>query len=169
MVIVFEGLDTFATIWVNGVEVGTTSNMFLEHRIDIGAVLRAAPENEVIVRFAPPASRVADKQMETWPIIADPITESKRNFIRKAQFGWGWDWGPRLPTVGIWRPVRIERQHIATIADVRFETPVEKLHLALDLEREAPIRAAITPGQSCERAAWRPQFQRGDGYIADRS
>src|ERR1700679_3174304 len=39
VMVVFEGLDTFATIWVNGLEVGTTSNMFLEHRIDVGAVL----------------------------------------------------------------------------------------------------------------------------------
>ena len=38
----FEGLDTFATIWVNGVEMGATSNMFLEHRIDVGAVLQLA-------------------------------------------------------------------------------------------------------------------------------
>jgi beta-mannosidase len=122
VVIVFEGLDTFATIWVNGAEVGATSNMFLEHRFDVGALLRADAANEVVVRFTPPALKVADKLMETWPIITDPITESKRNFIRKAQFGWGWDWGPRLPTVGIWRDVRIERQHIAAIADVRFET-----------------------------------------------
>jgi len=122
VVMVFEGLDTFATIWVNGVEVGATSNMFLEHRIDVGAILKAGEDNEVIVRFTPPAIRVADKHMATWPIISDPIVESKRNFIRKAQFGWGWDWGPSLPTVGIWRTVRIERQRIATISDVRFQT-----------------------------------------------
>src|SRR5882762_3340539 len=63
VLIVFEGLDTFATIWVNGVEVGATSNMFLEHRIDIGALLRAGPMNDVRVRFAAPARMVADKQM----------------------------------------------------------------------------------------------------------
>lgn len=43
-----------------------------------------------------------------------------------------------------------------------------RLHLSLDLERDCPVRAAITPGKHCERAAWRQQFQRGDGYIADR-
>ena len=43
-----------------------------------------------------------------------------------------------------------------------------RLHLSLDLESEGPARALITPGKSCERAAWRRQFQRGDGYIADR-
>lgn len=43
-----------------------------------------------------------------------------------------------------------------------------RLHVSLDLERDAPVRAAVTPGKGCERAAWRKQFQRGDGYIADR-
>jgi beta-mannosidase len=122
VLLIFEGLDTFATIWVNGVQVATTSNMFVEHRFDVGALLRADSDNEVLVRFTPTALKVADKQMDTWPIIADPITESKRNFIRKAQFGWGWDWGPRLPTVGVWRAVRIERQRIAALNDVHFET-----------------------------------------------
>jgi beta-mannosidase len=150
VVLVFEGLDTFATVWVNGVEVGATSNMFLEHRMDIGAVLRGNSENEVLVRFTPPAIKVQNKQMATWPIIADPITESKRNFIRKAQFGWGWDWGPRLPSVGIWRAVRIEREYIAALADVRFETleigAVARVAVtvALDAFRSAPLEASIT-------------------------
>jgi hypothetical protein len=43
-----------------------------------------------------------------------------------------------------------------------------RLHLSLDLARKAPARAAITPGKSCERAAWRTQWQRGDGFVADR-
>lgn len=43
-----------------------------------------------------------------------------------------------------------------------------RLHLSLDLAHAAPARAVITPGKSCERAAWRQQCQRGDGYIADR-
>lgn len=43
-----------------------------------------------------------------------------------------------------------------------------RLHLSLDLAQAAPTRARITPGKVCERAAWRTQFQRGDGYIGDR-
>lgn len=43
-----------------------------------------------------------------------------------------------------------------------------RLHLSLDLQESAPARARITPGKSCERAAWRRMFQRGDGYVADR-
>jgi hypothetical protein len=43
-----------------------------------------------------------------------------------------------------------------------------RLHLSLDLEADRPARAAITPGKGCERAAWRTQWQRGDGYVGDR-
>jgi hypothetical protein len=43
-----------------------------------------------------------------------------------------------------------------------------RLHLSLDLAQNAPARAAITPGKGCERAAWRTQWQRGDGYVGDR-
>lgn len=43
-----------------------------------------------------------------------------------------------------------------------------RLHLSLDLEGRCPVRAAITPGKGCERAAWRQQFQRGDAYLGDR-
>jgi hypothetical protein len=43
-----------------------------------------------------------------------------------------------------------------------------RLHLSLDLARNAPARARVTPGKHCERAAWRTQWQRGDGYVGDR-
>jgi Holliday junction resolvase-like predicted endonuclease len=43
-----------------------------------------------------------------------------------------------------------------------------RLHLSLDLSSDSPARAAITPGKSCERAAWRTLWQRGDGYVGDR-
>ena len=43
-----------------------------------------------------------------------------------------------------------------------------RLHLSLNLKHAAPARARITPGKGCERAAWRQQFQAGDGYVADR-
>jgi hypothetical protein len=43
-----------------------------------------------------------------------------------------------------------------------------RLHLSLDLAQNAPARAAITPGKVCERAAWRTQWERGDGYVGDR-
>lgn len=43
-----------------------------------------------------------------------------------------------------------------------------RLHLSLDMEQNAPARASVTPGKGCERAAWRTQWQQGDGFVADR-
>jgi beta-mannosidase len=78
--------------------------------------------NRLAVCFTPTSTFVIDKIMPVWSIIADPITETKRNFVRKAQFGWGWDWGPRLPTVGIWKPVTLKVETIAAVRTVKFTT-----------------------------------------------
>lgn len=43
-----------------------------------------------------------------------------------------------------------------------------RLHLSLDMAQNAPVRATTTPGKTCERAAWRTQWKRGDGYVGDR-
>ncbi|MBE0696919.1 MAG: glycoside hydrolase family 2 protein [Anaerolineaceae bacterium] len=42
--------------------------------------------------------------------------------MRKAQFGYGWDWGPRLPTIGIWRPVELRRHKIGALLGAHFAT-----------------------------------------------
>jgi len=137
----FEGLDTYAGVWLDGVPLGESDNMFTPLRFDISRHLRAAGRHVLLLRFTPPALAAAGKSMRVWPI-ADPIAETKRNFHRKAQFGWGWDWGPRLPTVGIWRPARLLRQRIAAIADLRFSTlalaPSARVEVALTLELFAP-------------------------------
>ena len=117
----FEGLDTFAAIWLNGEKLGCSDNMFRAVSFDIGAWVRPGA-NRLAVCFTPTSTAVIDKVMPVWSIIADPITETKRNFVRKAQFGWGWDWGPRLPTVGIWKPVMLRVQTIAALQSVKFTT-----------------------------------------------
>ena len=141
----FEGLDTYATVWLNGVLLGDTDNMFLAARFDIGARLRDSGPNDLLIRFTPPATKVAAKSMETWDIIADPIKTSKRNFIRKAQFGWGWDWGPTLPTVGIWRPVQLERLKVAHIDEVRFTTVAIGAAAVARVDVQVEIIAATRP------------------------
>ncbi|MGQ7935782.1 beta-mannosidase [Paraburkholderia sp. D1E] len=154
VMLTFEGLDTYASIWLNGGLLGKTDNMFAAFSFDAGPLLRDDEPNLLLICFTPPALRVADKSMATWDIIADPIKESKRNFHRKAQFGWGWDWGPQLPSVGIWRPVRLERQRIAAIRDVRFTTlviePAAVIDVAVTIDAFAaegdsrgPLRAVI--------------------------
>jgi beta-mannosidase len=136
LILAFDGLDTYASVWLNGQPLGDTDNMFRTYRFDASDFLKDGV-NDLVVRFTPPSVKVADKSMVTSDIIADPIKTSKRNFIRKAQFGWGWDWGPALPTVGLWRPVRLEREAIAVIDAVRFTT------LSIGAEVHAGVEVSI--------------------------
>jgi beta-mannosidase len=121
LILEFEGLDTFATIWLNGETIGRSENMFRAVRLDVTALVRQG-KNSLAVCFRPTSSAVKDLEMPTWPIIGDAIKDSKRNFIRKAQFGWGWDWGPCLPTVGIWKPVSLRAETSAALRTVKFTT-----------------------------------------------
>ncbi len=121
-VLVFHGLDHFATVWVNGHVVGRSDNMFIRHEFDVTDALKADGRNELVVRLAASA----------WSIHTDDSGggpgswNRERIFCRKAQMSFGWDIAPRLVTVGLWRPVElllIDRGRITTFHVVlkRFE------------------------------------------------
>ncbi len=121
LLLVFEGLDTFATLWLNGKELGNTANMFREHVFDVSAAVLPGLENTLTLCFRPPLQVVEGKPVPgfgTMNLGAEP----SKTLMRKAQFGYGWDWGPRLPTIGIWRPVALKRQRAAAIGSVHFVT-----------------------------------------------
>ena len=65
-------------------------------------------------------------------------TPAERVWMRKAQYGFGWDWGPRLPTIGIWRPVELRRERVATLTRVNFSTLAigREALVAVDVEAE---------------------------------
>ncbi|WP_273889288.1 glycoside hydrolase family 2 protein [Rubrobacter naiadicus] len=115
--LVFGGLDTFATVWLNGKELGSHENMFREAVFDVSEEIRFGRENVLAVRFDPPLERVSGREVPGWA-----VNEARRVLMRKAQFGYGWDWGPRLPTVGIWRPVELRRERGAALSGVHFYT-----------------------------------------------
>ncbi len=120
--LVFEGLDTFATIYLDGRLLGSTDNMFRRHVFDIGDALGGPGPHTLAIRFDPPALAVRPGDLPVWSAFTDRVSRSKRNLMRKAQFGWGWDWGPDLPTVGVWRPVRIQQRPVVRITDLAFTT-----------------------------------------------
>ena len=113
MFLLFHGLDTFATVWLNGHELGQTANMFIRHEFDVTDVLRDDPENELVVRLAAPSHSIAVDPAHQ-PLIWSP----ERLFCRKAQMSFGWDIAPRLVTTGIWRPVELVTCDAARITDV---------------------------------------------------
>ncbi|KAI1621589.1 glycoside hydrolase superfamily [Exophiala viscosa] len=125
-VIVFEGLDTVATVKLNGNEILKSDNMFVSHRIDITTQHLDTSHNTLEIDFASAAryARGVEKDHpEHWFIAHQG--ESTRMGLRKAQYHWGWDWGPRLVTAGIWRPVRLET-FSSRVEDVSVQYSVDE-------------------------------------------
>lgn len=120
--IIFEGLDTFASVNLNGVKILSSDNMFLEHRVDISDVLTKDGTDNILDIFFDPARQKGLEIVQAHPehdfIVHQ--TEVSRGPVRKAQYHWGWDWGPILMTVGPWRPVRLET-YVSRIDQVRVD------------------------------------------------
>ncbi|HEY43237.1 MAG TPA: glycoside hydrolase family 2 protein [Anaerolineae bacterium] len=142
LLLIFHGLDTFVTIWLNGEPLGEHGNMFREVVFDVTHKVRTDRPNTLALCFEAPVDHVRDKPSLFW--LPGVLEDTKRNLMRKAQFGFGWDWGPRLPTVGIWRPVELRREHQAAIQGVHFAT------LEIDPEGE---RALVSIRVDVERFA----------------
>lgn len=114
--LVFDGLDTVATVSVNGRHVADTRNMHRRYRFDVTDALRAG-ENEIAVRFASAEAFAAQRrdQLDALPSIGgEPFA-----YVRKMACNFGWDWGPKLVTAGIWRPAALETWATARLARVR--------------------------------------------------
>ena len=103
---VCDGLDTLVTVSLNGRELGRTANMFRCFRWDVKSLLK--PEgNELRIHFESVVKHAAGKQAaRSLPGVAHAIAGGPH--IRKAPCQFGWDWGPQLPPVGIWKDICLE-------------------------------------------------------------
>ncbi|HEX6684605.1 MAG TPA: hypothetical protein VF062_17505 [Candidatus Limnocylindrales bacterium] len=111
-----DGLDTVATVTLNGAEVGRTQNMHRRYRFGVRHLLRPG-SNELSVRFEP----VYDYTERMRQLLgARPAAYGEPfNLVRKMACNFGWDWGPTLVTAGIWRPIGLRSWSIARLLDVR--------------------------------------------------
>ena len=101
----FDGIDTIAEIDLNGTKIGSVNNMHRRWRFDVTALLQE--ENLLTVRITSPLRYIAEKQAER-PLWGVDSTVEGFPHIRKAHYMYGWDWGPQLPDMGIWRDVYLE-------------------------------------------------------------
>jgi beta-mannosidase len=106
LVLSFEGLDTFATIWFNGVQVLASDNMFVPQRVSVREYAHEG-QNELWILFES-AVRVGQEREQLYGKRALWNGDSSRLYVRKAQYHYGWDWGPVFMTAGIWLPVSLE-------------------------------------------------------------
>lgn len=119
--LVFKGLDTYADVYLNDSLVLSGDNMFVEWRIPAKGILRDG-ENSLRIVFHPayPIGEELSKKYPKLPADNDKGKIQTSVFTRKAPYHFGWDWGPRFATVGVWRPVQIEGYSTASINNVQY-------------------------------------------------
>jgi beta-mannosidase len=128
--LVFDGLDTLCTIYLNGSELRRHENMFIPARFDVGGRLQPG-QNCVALRFDPIVTGAAIRTIPgnwTW-------RAPERIWVRKAQCQFGWDWAPRLVSIGPWQGV-----HLDSCPQTRIDTVYFNTHL-ISAQRD---RAEVT-------------------------
>ncbi len=114
--LVCDGLDTLAEVSLNGQLLGQAENMFRQYRWPVKEHLRGS-ENELTIRFAGPVKVAKEKDAIRHLGGGGEIIPGGQ-YLRKAPCHFGWDWGPKLPPIGIWREIRLEGCTTARLEDV---------------------------------------------------
>lgn len=113
--LVFDGLDTFANVYLNDHLLAQTDNEFRRWRIPVKQLLQTGPNTLRVVFHSPIAKMLP--YVKSLPYVLPAISSQNGGneeniatapYTRKAPYNYGWDWGPRFITEGIWRPVRLE-------------------------------------------------------------
>ncbi|MCC5931742.1 MAG: glycoside hydrolase family 2 protein [Cyclobacteriaceae bacterium] len=122
----FEGLDTYADVFINDQKVLSTENMFVRYKADIKPYITLGT-NKVRVYFHSPIQKGLEK-LEAHGFGLPASNDQSENggledkrvsvFSRKAGYHYGWDWGPRFVTSGIWKPMSIRGWKNALLRDV---------------------------------------------------
>jgi beta-mannosidase len=127
--LVFDGLDTFADIYLNGHKLASADNMFRRWRVPVKGTLHAGA-NELAVRLYSPIKRLLPwllKQPYALPGEFDsafgdePKGKQTANYVRKAAYQYGWDWGPRIVTEGLWQPVHLDSWNRLRVDDFHIQ------------------------------------------------
>src|SRR5690348_12676646 len=145
--LVFQGLDTYATVYLNGQGVLRADNMFRTWRVDAKLYLKQG-SNTLLIAFRSPINEVL-KQIEGLPYQLPSISSHDADvekgigtdpYTRKAPYQYGWDWGPRFVTMGVWKPVALESWDDAVIRDLHIaqnEVTADLANIAANLEVES--------------------------------
>ncbi|MEX0995426.1 MAG: glycoside hydrolase family 2 protein [Flavobacteriaceae bacterium] len=128
----FEGLDTYASVYLNDSLILKANNAFRKWKLDVKSLLQKTNTLAIIFK---PTHIFEEAQKEK---LGYELPEGNRVFSRKAQFQYGWDWGPKLNTAGIWRAVYLESWNTAKIEDVYLKQGSLTNELA-QLEAETTI------------------------------
>lgn len=103
----FDGIDTVATVYLNGIAQGYTDNMLIPHEIEVTGDLRKRA-NELIVHIEP--TQIAARDVELTPLNRTQYYNQASLAYRKAAYMFGWDIMPRFVSGGLWKPVYLVKK-----------------------------------------------------------
>ena len=154
--LVFDGLDTFADVYLNGQAILHADNMFRRWRIPAKAHLNPG-SNTLRIVFHSAVEKMLP-YVKSLPYVLPSISThnygNEENiatapYTRKAPYNYGWDWGPRFMTEGIWRPVRLETWDALRIDNFHIHqqnitSALANVSAEVEIEASRPITATLT-------------------------
>ena len=154
--LVFAGLDTFAEVYLNDQQILKANNMFRQWRVPAKALLKPGANNLRIVFHSAVESMLP--YVESLPYILPAVSTNNGGnehdvptapYTRKAPYQYGWDWGPRFVTEGIWQPIRLEAWDTLRIQSFhihqnKISTETASLNAELEIESDGPAAVSIT-------------------------
>ena len=152
-ILFFEGLDTYADVFLNGSKILNSQNMFVGHKVQVKNLLREG-ENNLYIRFYSPIAYMMPVYLTNgfnYPADNDHSEIRMSVFSRKAPYHFGWDWGIRIVQMGIWKPVTLSlydkarvdsyyvKQESITQQSAKIDNQVEVYSLS-----EEPVKAKVS-------------------------
>ncbi|HMK05541.1 MAG TPA: glycoside hydrolase family 2 protein [Ferruginibacter sp.] len=123
--LIFDGLDTYADVYLNGKLILQADNMFRGWRVNVKSLLRRS-DNELLIRFASAQNKVDSIAKAMLPLV---LPDNNRVYVRKAQYHFGWDWGPKFVGCGIWKKINLKASDRSTAGNydpVKIKTLVQQ-------------------------------------------
>ncbi|KAJ9591465.1 hypothetical protein L9F63_002071 [Diploptera punctata] len=126
--LVFYGIDTIASVYLNDQHIGDCENMFVRYSYNVKSIIHTGTNNIKVKILSPinEAKKRFEKQATNYIVPAcvpdEYHGECHVNFLRKMQASFAWDWGPAFPSVGIWKSVVLEAFDIAVLREVMLQT-----------------------------------------------
>ena len=174
--LIFDGIDTVATVYLNDKEVGHSRNMFRQVVLDVRGILLPGENRLRVVVESPTAFALAEAERGNHRVPfgdfrwqTGEVRPTGRAWIRKVQCHFGWDWGVYLATSGIWLPARLECSDLPRIAAVTIDQKhagpagdPDEVELRVTVRFDTSVAAKGTlrvscDGQSAEQTAHLPQ------------
>ena len=102
--LIFDGLDTYANVYLNGKLILQANNMFRGWTVNIKPFIKRK-NNELLIKFSSAQNKVDSIAKSKLPLV---LPDNNRVYVRKAQFQFGWDWGPKFVGCGIWKTIKLD-------------------------------------------------------------